>query len=174
MTGAKKKTTLSTYGQMTARLLRSKIAFFDFSQAEIAENVGISQSQLSKILRAERPLDIDVLLGILISIGIDPSKFITELTDLVIAEIDAGNYIPANKYAWLDFEGNDAPIDEEKQSGHKTYFNQNSDQASSSDESDADAMLKSFTESNGKQDKFGTVAYEDENKDLESRGGDGR
>jgi len=49
-----------------------------------------------------------------------------------------------------------------------------SSSSSSSDESDADAMLKSFTESNGKQDKFGTVAYEDENKDLESRGGDGR
>ena len=42
-----------------AQVMKSRMAFHDVTQGDMAAAMGISQSQLSKILRAERTIDLE-------------------------------------------------------------------------------------------------------------------
>lgn len=43
---------ISTFGRAMAQVMKSRMAFHDVTQGDMAAAMGISQSQLSKILRA--------------------------------------------------------------------------------------------------------------------------
>ena len=44
---------ISTFGRAMAQVMKSRMAFHDVTQGDMAAAMGISQSQLSKILRAQ-------------------------------------------------------------------------------------------------------------------------
>jgi transcriptional regulator with XRE-family HTH domain len=183
------KKVLSTFGQCTAKIMKSKLALSDLKQQEVADSIGVSQSQFSKILRGERSLDVDLMAGFCDCLGLDMRGFIDEVEELVTNYMDADRFTPASKFRYAD-EGmkENKAFDYVKRSG-PTYFQQNQksliekslltatgesneSNAPSSDESDAEAMLKSFSDGDSKS--LGLAALHDENQEQESQGGDGR
>ena len=48
---------ISTFGKAMAQVMKGRMAFHGVTQAEMAAAIQLSQSQLSKILRAERTID---------------------------------------------------------------------------------------------------------------------
>ncbi len=50
---------ISTFGKAMAQVMKGRMAFHGVTQAEMAEAIQLSQSQLSKILRAERTIDLE-------------------------------------------------------------------------------------------------------------------
>lgn len=50
---------ISTFGKAMAQVMKGRMAFHGVTQAEMAAAIQLSQSQLSKILRAERTIDLE-------------------------------------------------------------------------------------------------------------------
>lgn len=61
-----------------ANILRGMVARYGLSQMELAEAVGISQSQLSKMLRGVRPMDIDTLDGLAVAMDSSSAEILAE------------------------------------------------------------------------------------------------
>jgi len=77
---------VSTVGPLTkevAAIIRGRMARFNVNQTELAESVGISQSQLSKMVRGTRPIDIDQLESICDALGMGIEDAIEEATTLL-------------------------------------------------------------------------------------------
>ncbi len=61
-----------------ANILRGLVARYGLPQMELAETVGVSQSQLSKMLRGVRPMDIDTLDGLAVAMGSTGAQILAE------------------------------------------------------------------------------------------------
>lgn len=59
-----------------ANILRGMVARYSVSQTELAYSTGVSQSQLSKMLRGVRPIDVDTLDAIAHSLGSSASEVV--------------------------------------------------------------------------------------------------
>ncbi len=59
------------------------------TQAELAAAIGVSQSQLSKMVRGTRPIDIDELDGMATALGTDAWSLLREAED-VLADFTVG------------------------------------------------------------------------------------
>lgn len=70
--------TLSTFSKAMAQVMKSRMAFHGISQSEMANAIEISQSQLSKILRADRAIDLDTFAAFCEAIGESPTDLIKE------------------------------------------------------------------------------------------------
>ena len=67
-----------------AQIMKGRMAFHGVKQAETAEAIGISQSQLSKILRADRPIDLETFEAFCAFLGDDAASLVAQgqaLTD---------------------------------------------------------------------------------------------
>lgn len=81
-----------------ASRLRGLMAQHRVTQAELADSVGVSQSQLSKMVRGVRPIDLDQLDGMCIALGVDTGDLIKE------AEVALQNYdfVPNARLIFVD------------------------------------------------------------------------
>lgn len=70
--------TVSTFGKAIARVMKSKMAFHGITQAQAAAAMGISQSQLSKILLGRRTIDLNAFEAFCEALDEKPSDLITE------------------------------------------------------------------------------------------------
>ena len=66
-----------------ASRLRGQIARYDVSQTELAAVCGVSQSQFSKIIRATRPMTVDMLAAICDALAIDMGDLLTSVEALI-------------------------------------------------------------------------------------------
>lgn len=76
--------TIATFRQAMAQIMKGRMAFHGVKQAETAEAIGISQSQLSKILRADRPIDLETFEAFCAFLGDDAASLVAQgqaLTD---------------------------------------------------------------------------------------------
>lgn len=84
--------------RQVASTVRAAMAKFNVTQAEMAAAVGVSQSQLSKMVRGTRPIDIDQLDAMCRALGLD--------TGTVVADAEAflGNYdiAPAARFVYVE------------------------------------------------------------------------
>lgn len=78
---------LSDLTRKIASILRGHMAQYGITQAELADAIGVSQSQLSKFVRGVRPIDIDQYAAMCQSMGLDPSKVMQEAEEF-LAEYD--------------------------------------------------------------------------------------
>lgn len=72
----------SSFTTEVLRILNSKIVRYDINQTELASAIGVSQSQLSKILRGTRPMDVDVFAGICEALDLNISEVVEEADSL--------------------------------------------------------------------------------------------
>jgi len=70
--------------RQTASILRGLIARYGVTQTQMAEAVGVSQSQLSKMIRGTRPIDLDQLTAMCEALDASPSKVLAEAEDFLI------------------------------------------------------------------------------------------
>lgn len=70
--------TIATFRQAMAQIMKSRMAFHGVKQAETAEAIGISQSQLSKILRADRPIDLETFEALCTFLGDDAAALVAQ------------------------------------------------------------------------------------------------
>ncbi|PPI08213.1 helix-turn-helix domain-containing protein [Rathayibacter sp. AY1B8] len=75
------------YTRQTAAILRGLVARYGVTQAELSAAVGVSQSQLSKMLRGQRPIDIDQLEGMARALGTSGFAVLKEVED-TLADFD--------------------------------------------------------------------------------------
>ena len=61
-----------------AQIMKSRMAFHGVKQSETAEAIGISQSQLSKILRADRPIDLETFEALCTFLGDDAAALVAQ------------------------------------------------------------------------------------------------
>lgn len=61
-----------------AQIMKGRMAFHGVKQAETAEAIGISQSQLSKILRADRPIDLETFEALCTFLGGDAAALVAQ------------------------------------------------------------------------------------------------
>ena len=61
-----------------AQIMKGRMAFHGVKQAETAEAIGISQSQLSKILRADRPIDLETFEALCTFLGDDAAALVAQ------------------------------------------------------------------------------------------------
>lgn len=61
-----------------AQIMKSRMAFHGVKQSETAEAIGISQSQLSKILRADRPIDLETYEALCTFLGDDAAALVAQ------------------------------------------------------------------------------------------------
>lgn len=96
--------TISSFGKAMAQIMKSRMAFHDVTQAEMAEAIGVSQSQLSKILRGERTIDLESFEAFCESIGeyavdlVKDGEVIAER----IRETKPDQYQPATRISFVD------------------------------------------------------------------------
>lgn len=57
------------------------MARYGIKQSELAESIGVSQSQLSKMVRGMRPIDLDQLDGMCRALGADTFAVVKEAED---------------------------------------------------------------------------------------------
>jgi len=69
---------VSDLTRLIASMIRGLMARHGVKQAEMAESIGVSQSQLSKMIRGVRPIDIDQLDGMCRALGVDLSGIIKD------------------------------------------------------------------------------------------------
>ena len=67
-----------------AGILKGRMARFSVGQAEMAKYVGVDQSQLSKMIRGIKPINIDQLEVMCIVLGIDFDEVIDEAWKQVV------------------------------------------------------------------------------------------
>ncbi len=70
--------TTAAFRQAMAQIMKSRMAFHGVKQSETAEAIGISQSQLSKILRADRPIDLETFEALCTFLGDDAAALVTQ------------------------------------------------------------------------------------------------
>lgn len=61
-----------------AQIMKGRMVFHGVKQAETAEAIGISQSQLSKILRADRPIDLETFEALCTFLGDDAAALVAQ------------------------------------------------------------------------------------------------
>mgnify|MGYP002510168796 FL=1 len=101
--------TIATFRQAMAQIMKGRMAFHGVKQAETAEAIGISQSQLSKILRADRPIDLETFEALCTFLGDDAAALVAQGRALAdrsatddnineaqraLADSDAGSRVP--------------------------------------------------------------------------------
>ena len=101
--------TIATFRQAMAQSMKGRMAFHGVKQAETAEAIGISQSQLSKILRADRPIDLETFEALCTFLGDDAAALVAQGRALAdrsatddnineaqraLADSDAGSRVP--------------------------------------------------------------------------------
>lgn len=69
---------IATFRQAMAQIMKGRMAFHGVKQAETAEAIGISQSQLSKILRADRPIDLETFEALCTFLGDDAAALVAQ------------------------------------------------------------------------------------------------
>lgn len=70
--------TIATFRQAMAQIMKGRMAFHGVKQSETAEAIGISQSQLSKILRADRPIDLETFEALCTFLGDDAAALVAQ------------------------------------------------------------------------------------------------
>lgn len=70
--------TTAAFRQAMAQIMKGRMAFHGVKQAETAEAIGISQSQLSKILRADRPIDLETFEALCTFLGDDAAALVAQ------------------------------------------------------------------------------------------------
>ncbi|MEE1296684.1 MAG: helix-turn-helix transcriptional regulator [Bifidobacterium sp.] len=70
--------TTAAFRQAMAQIMKGRMAFHGVQQAETAEAIGISQSQLSKILRADRPIDLETFEALCTFLGDDAAALVAQ------------------------------------------------------------------------------------------------
>lgn len=70
--------TTAAFRQAMAQIMKSRMAFHGVKQSETAEAIGISQSQLSKILRADRPIDLETFEALCTFLGDDAAALVAQ------------------------------------------------------------------------------------------------
>ncbi len=70
--------TVSTFGKAVARVMKGRMAFHGVTQAQAAAAMGISQSQLSKILLGKRTIDLNAFEAFCEALDENPSDIISE------------------------------------------------------------------------------------------------
>lgn len=70
--------TTAAFRQAMAQIMKSHMAFHGVKQSETAEAIGISQSQLSKILRADRPIDLETFEALCTFLGDDAAALVAQ------------------------------------------------------------------------------------------------
>ncbi len=73
----------SVLTQTVAGIIRGRMARFGIGQAELAAAINVSQSQLSKMVRGIRPIDIDQLDGMAVALGLDAWSVLREAEEAV-------------------------------------------------------------------------------------------
>jgi len=81
-----------------ASRLRGLMAQHRVTQAELAESIGVSQSQLSKMVRGVRPIDLDQLDGMCIALGVDTGDLIKEAE----AALQNYDFVPNARLIFVD------------------------------------------------------------------------
>ncbi|MEG8035056.1 helix-turn-helix transcriptional regulator [Sphingomonas sp. LR61] len=76
---------VSDLTRLIASMIRGLMARHGVKQSEMAESIGVSQSQLSKMVRGVRPIDIDQLDGMCRALGVDLSVVIKEAEETLSA-----------------------------------------------------------------------------------------
>jgi transcriptional regulator with XRE-family HTH domain len=79
---------VSDLTRLIASRIRGLMAQHGVKQAEMAAAIGVSQSQLSKMIRGVRPIDIDQLDGMCLALGTDLYSLIKEAED-TLSNLDA-------------------------------------------------------------------------------------
>lgn len=91
-----------------AGILRGRAARYDVTQADLAHATGISQSQISKMLRGKRPMDIDTMDRVAFALGLDAAKLVEEAFEAT----DSLNWTPPARFKYVDERGRlECPID---------------------------------------------------------------
>lgn len=80
--------TTATFRKAMAQIMKGRMAFHGVKQAETAEAIGISQSQLSKILRADRPIDLETFEAFCTFLGDDAASLVAQGQALADARKD--------------------------------------------------------------------------------------
>lgn len=88
-----------------AQIMKGHMAFHGIKQAQMAEAVGISQSQLSKILRADRPIDLETFEAFCAYLGEDASALVSEGQKLAESrsaqeQMEEDDGVPADFDSW--------------------------------------------------------------------------
>lgn len=78
----KKSISSNDYNIFLSQLVQFR-ADAGFTQAKLAEAIGETQSTISKMERAERRIDVIELFAICKAIGVNPTEFITALTEAI-------------------------------------------------------------------------------------------
>lgn len=95
---------ISTFGRAMAQVMRSRMAFHDMTQQEMAEAIQISQSQLSKILRGDRTIDLESFEAFCEALDEDASTLIKEGEQLAdnIRRSSPDVYVPAAHIRYVE------------------------------------------------------------------------
>lgn len=80
--------TTATFRKAMAQIMKGRMAFHGVKQAETAEAIGISQSQLSKILRADRTIDLETFEAFCAFLGDDAASLVAQGQALADARKD--------------------------------------------------------------------------------------
>lgn len=72
---------VSDLTRYVAAKIRGLMGEHGVTQAELADSIGVSQSQLSKMTRGVRPIDLDQLDGMCMALGVDTGDLIKEAED---------------------------------------------------------------------------------------------
>ncbi|OZG62429.1 helix-turn-helix protein [Bifidobacterium lemurum] len=96
--------TLSSFCKAMAQIMRSRMAFHDITQSEMAEAIGISQSQLSKILRAERTIDLETFEAFCETLGESTADLVKDGESIAerTKETNPDRYQPAAKFSLVE------------------------------------------------------------------------
>lgn len=84
--------------RLIASRIRGLMAQHGVKQADLAASINVSQSQLSKMLRGVRPIDLDQLDGMCLALGQQMSVIVAEAEE-ILAKLDAE---PSARYIFVD------------------------------------------------------------------------
>lgn len=87
-----------------AQVMKSRMAFHDVTQGDMAAAMGISQSQLSKILRAERTIDLEAFEAFCEALEESPSILVKEAESLTHKQRErlSSSFIHAAKLIYVE------------------------------------------------------------------------
>lgn len=100
-----------------AAILRGRQARIGISQRDLAYAAKISQSQLSKVLRGIKPIDLDLLDRLTSTLGLGMSEVVSEADEMTVKRLRADRFGEApsddDKSTTLAAAASDADIDAE-------------------------------------------------------------
>lgn len=76
---------ISDLTRLVAANIRGLMAQHDVKQADMAESIGVSQSQFSKMLRGIKPIDLDQLDGMCTALDVKTSDIIKQVENTLAA-----------------------------------------------------------------------------------------